>query len=671
MKKNILILALTFITMNAFADNTQLVVQNGHFSSINTLVTDSRGLYFSASDDGSVKIWNDESHDLIRHIQISNLPITHLAVHPEKTQIAVIETDEITLFRLTVWDWESNEKIFSQLIDMSPFFLDYSPDGEMIFFSTTEWQSITFLNSQEGYRLPLFDEGFGIVSTSSINPKGNLLCTYSPIGKIDVWDLETEENLLSVPVPGNLEDTEFNWINGKPYLKGHDIAGDFHVINGANGSTRSLSPGDLRNSAFIPGTMQFAFFTTSTYKHQIIFQNILSGESETVEFYKSSGFDIPNQMTIIGDQVILAQDSGKIQSINRNGDKTELSQNTLLNLTDAAISHRWFLFASPTTIHAFNYNQHHQELSFEPVLHENPIGSPTGITVYGDYFLLWRSQGNTGKLVLFNPDEGVIKTYQGITNSIQSLRLIGNDKIIFLDNRSRIGIYNLRTQRMEYEYSGIGLSDISYIDDETLIAGRAKSATTGTPLLMLNSITSETIGLNKDTRLIFNLEYDDLTGTLYTLGIEEFQETTRTVLRSHSGYLFEKTEPLFSFPGEELDASFLLDPEDNKIYTSLGNGDVKLFYWDGFTDLESSLFTPQKLFTGGNLVLSLNKERSITAWDKNSGKIMYEFFLFNDSTWLALYKNEGYHASVNGENHLRVYQNGETDELLRQQLKLN
>jgi hypothetical protein len=46
-------------------------------------------------------------------LQVSHLPIRALAVNPEAPEVAVIESDGLSVFRLSVWNWQNQSPVFS------------------------------------------------------------------------------------------------------------------------------------------------------------------------------------------------------------------------------------------------------------------------------------------------------------------------------------------------------------------------------------------------------------------------------------------------------------------------------------------------------------------------------------------------------------------------------
>ena len=70
------------------------------------------------------------------------------------------------------------------------------------------------------------------------------------------------------------------------------------------------------------------------------------------------------------------------------------------------------------------------------------------------------------------------------------------------------------------------------------------------------------------------------------------------------------------------------------------------------TELEKSSHIPRELFISKDLLLSLNHDSSVTVWDRYNQKILLEFYLFDDLSWIALFQNTDEYLSYNAEDYI-------------------
>lgn len=96
------------------------------------------------------------------------------------------------------------------------------------------------------------------------------------------------------------------------------------------------------------------------------------------------------------------------------------------------------------------------------------------------------------------------------------------------------------------------------------------------PLLNINPETEEVVPIKDSNILTFMVDYDSTTRTLYSLGFERKDNALKTVLKSHRGRTLEITETLLTYPGEDAEASFIVDKNRSRVFTSLGFGGIHM-----------------------------------------------------------------------------------------------
>ena len=108
-------------SFQVYAESPRFVINSGHTGAVSAIeYLDSEKLIFSAGFDGSVKAWNINSGKLIHQMHISHMPIRRLAVCEIEPVIAAVESDGINAFRLSVWNWKTDEMLFRQNLKENP-----------------------------------------------------------------------------------------------------------------------------------------------------------------------------------------------------------------------------------------------------------------------------------------------------------------------------------------------------------------------------------------------------------------------------------------------------------------------------------------------------------------------------------------------------------------------
>ncbi|HKK66317.1 MAG TPA: hypothetical protein VJ967_10720, partial [Clostridia bacterium] len=106
------------ISITAAWTDSRILISTGHTDRINELVYQkSDNTLFSAGNDGTLRVWDINSKNLLYKLQISHLPIEKIAVHPNKPEVALIRTDRISTFHLSVWNYETGEELYSHKIE--------------------------------------------------------------------------------------------------------------------------------------------------------------------------------------------------------------------------------------------------------------------------------------------------------------------------------------------------------------------------------------------------------------------------------------------------------------------------------------------------------------------------------------------------------------------------
>lgn len=183
----------------AFAETApELVVDTSHNGTVDQLeFIEERGLLFSGGTDGAIRVWDTETRELTRSVQVSQLPIRKLTVHPERPEIAVL-VRTTQGYRLSVWDYDAREELFFEELPSEPLHLDYSPQGTWLIYTRTASDSIVTLDAETGDQEELVGTRTGIVGYFTIGSSEANIMSYAPAnGRIQYTRLEDGEVLQS------------------------------------------------------------------------------------------------------------------------------------------------------------------------------------------------------------------------------------------------------------------------------------------------------------------------------------------------------------------------------------------------------------------------------------------------------------------------------------------
>ncbi len=650
LRKTVTLAVLLIILPVSFISG-EVTVRSSHTGSITSIIQRaSDSIIASASEDGSIKIWDVKEGFLISSIQTSHLGIPIIQVHPSLPRIALVTTDGINTFRLELWDWEKKSRIFSKRIEEVPLFLAFSPLGSYLSYGKTDWDSLVILDAERGFEQRLISEGFGIVSAVFITESEKTLLAYSPSGLLRYFDLETGESKAApIRTKSGLEQVQFSpdglYLFGK---EGNSIYG-VSLINGTI-SVRQEIPA-LSAFSFDPESSNIAVLSSPPAGIALeIYRFSKSGSSARLEKRNlplRTGRFFPHKISFSNNNLFSGDPAGQILLHQLySGETTLFARPRIANVSDFDFSEDGMLLTLASgelmLIESDLFSSYGQEASyFRTRSFPAPFASGSGAVALGSSaFLVFPIRETPAPLLRFDPSFGTFTRIGETESPIIEARRYGRDgEIILLESSGNVSLLNSSGRRISSQQS-FGIRSAAVADDGSILAGRSRSGSLSASLLRINSESGETVPIDSNDILVFRTIYNDLTRSLYTLGYEERRGQLRTVLKAHDGAAFERETTLLTYPGEDPDASFAAEPDGTRLFTSLGYSGVLMLEWDGFTPLERIEHIPRKLSIYRNLLFSLNRDHSISVWSTENGDALFTFFLFDDKSWAAVYRDD-------------------------------
>ena len=171
-------------------------------------------------------------------------------------------------------------------------------------------------------------------------------------------------------------------------------------------------------------------------------------------------------------------------------------------------------------------------------------------------------------------------------------------------------------------------------------------------LILIDTETGETVPIASNALFSYDIVYDPLRDRLYSLSAEKDGDETITTVTMHYGENYEIQRRLLKHPGEDLSAALTVSPDDRVVYSSLGFNGISS--WNGFSlrHIETPRFIPRKISVTKDYIFTLNRNSSITMWDRKEDKIYCEFFLFKDLSWAIHFPNEQTYISHNADEYI-------------------
>jgi hypothetical protein len=604
-----------------------------------------KGLLFSWGDDGTIRIWDPDSGDSRGILRIGYRPVQRIALHPSQPQVAVLEAGEAGLSaELSVWDYERCKQLFSLPVQEQVLCLDYSAQGSYLLYSRADYNSLVVIDPRTGRKINYLNRGFGIVSFFVTSRNENNLMTYQPSGAIGYWDIRTGKSLKKLSTSANL-----NGIRISPnlrFLTGYNADG-LEVIDLLTGTVLGREP--------IAAVRELAF---STKGNEIVARRE-SGPDSTLERYYFNGknlFKLGSIGTLPGSGhcclaygdsgIYLADKESTLYMMRPDGSTELLVRNQLTALDDFAVSADCLAVATAGEIIVFTSDFFTSGTgsgtTFEQHLFANPFSAPAGLLfLNADELLVWRKGGDAaspGRLAVMDRRSGRILRSSSDFNTALVQVEQSDLGLIAVEKSGRCRILDPQSFAPVFEYASPGMNRLIAAGADSLVGAKSSLGSQDrSPLLHINSLTGETVSIADSSLFLYDLLYDGNSGGLFSLGVDRLGGELSTLLRYHFGTGLEKERILFTFTGEDLSADLAAD-DSGRLYTSLGWHSVQVWDRGRLYEMEPSQGIPRRLESMGNMLYALNRDSTLTVWDRNSRRILYTFYLFREL------ESEGGHA---------------------------
>ena len=642
-KFKLLILLFTTLTISAFS-NENFFINSGHSHSVQSFSSNGDTLY-SCDDRGTLMVWDTNKKVLINKLQISYLQVRDMAVNSDGTRIAVVETDTISSFKLSIWDMENEKKLFSHKMEGLPLFIQFSPKSNYIIYSKTDWNSLTFLDADKGFEVPLMYEDYGIASSAYITSSEKTLLFYSPSGTIQYWNL-SNGMIKTPPIRTRKDLSSINITDDGAFLTAFDN-NNLYLISLQSGKTLSnVKISGVLYSSIIEKTKELVVLQKAGNKFEISIWKIITSQGREI-LNKVKTIEIPSyilpgsEFTVIDNTIFLSGSKGKIYTVNKLTNIFDIfSENIMSTISDLKVLNGQLVFASNKEIISLRTsilnNPSNISSKIDIILkhYENPYNEETGIVTDNYDFYIYPKDKIQGELRKLNNGLFTPLNTEFTAPLISAEYLDGN--FITLEKDGSCQIINSFTGENSFKYSSFGINSLEFVFGENLIAGRNRTTFLKSPLLHINPVTEEVVPIEESNIIIFKMDYDNITRTLYTLGFEERKTGLITVLKSHTGRAWELNDTIMTFPGEDQAGSFVVDESKSRIYLSIGNSGLVMYGWDGFTDMESTNHIPKNLYVYNDVLVALNTDSSLSFWNTKNGSLLFNFYHLKTGEWIAI-----------------------------------
>jgi hypothetical protein len=611
----------------------------GHRGKINALIRDRSGRIISAGEDGFIGIWDIQDGRAEERFQISEYAILSLAVHPERDEVAAIESDRMGLYRVSVWDYVQKRNIFTLRFSDPLLFISYSASGSFVIVSRSARSAVVFIQSGTGELLQSPQDLAVTVSLAATGRSERTMVTYSSAGTLSYWELESGREIRHFSVPANLL---FPILFGNnSFLAG--LEGGKLVILDAVSGTEVFRESGINHTALFPsesGGREFLSLSADGTTTELLLYRITGAARLEIATRRT----IPNSITVnaaLGGisfyTALLGASDGRLYFLPARGNPIPAAVSARIAVQEGAVSGDVLAFIASGGLSGFVPLDFSEFSAGFPIrLVEEPfftrVTSET-VSSRGDAgsFLYWQDSDTRHIPVLktVSPDYSGNRGYPeyreqsqiplrhlSIRSPAASVSILGN-LALFLDSAGNAELISLYSETVEFSFASAGSLDAAFLDERNIILARGASAG-NFPFLKVNTVTGETVPLQYSASAGIRV-FRGGSGRFYGAVITGSGENARTVILLLDANDSARSVSAVEYSGEDLDFSFA--EENGTIASNLGGDTATLYNGRELLPFERESGLPKRILNGGGFFVVIDSDGNIAWHDAGSGKL--------------------------------------------------
>jgi hypothetical protein len=634
-----------------------------HRGKINALVRDARGRVISAGEDGFIGIWDIQESRAEERFQLSEYALLSLAAHPNRNEVAAIESDRMGLYRVSVWDYAEKRNLFTLRFSDPLLFINYSASGSFIIVSRSARSAMVFIRSGTGELLQSPEDLAVAVSLAVTGRSERTMVTYSPTGALSYWALETGSEIRHFSVPANLSN---------PILFGNNsflaaLEGNKLVILDAVSGNEIFRESGINHLALFPSEnagREFLSLSADGAAAELLLYRISNEARLEIALRKGIPKDLEVNAAIGGISfytAILGASDGRLYFLPAGGNPIPASVSFPIAAEEGAVSGGVLAFIARGDFSGFIPLDFSEFAAGFPIrlAKEAPftrVTSEPGVSREdAGRFLYWQDSGARSAPVLktVSPDysgTGAYPEYQERSRTPlsylperpppSSASILGN-MALFMDPAGNIQIIPFDSQTAGFSFTSAGALDAAFLDKENIILARSAAAG-NSPFLKVNIITGETVPLHYPASAgvrVFRVSGGLLYGAAIT-GDGENKKTAVLLLDTNDGVYMPG---VIEYPGEDMD--FSLAGENGMIASNLGGGAAALYNGQELVQFEREEGLPKRILSGGGFFVIIDSVGNIAWHDGKTGRLAALLRIYPDG-WVLEKKDGTVHGPV-------------------------
>ncbi len=655
--RRILFIMFLFLVAASTGAQSRVTISLGHAGPVRDVAgRPDLGLAFSVGDDGKLVVW-DLEHDGVRNSwQVSTGAIAAIALHPTRREAVLFAESGVAAGRLIGFDWQSGTELFSVPVTARPSYLSYSPQGTYIVYTLPSFDSIYFMDADDGSPRRFLDDGFGIVSFVQMARSERNVMTYVPSrGEFIYWQLASGSELQTVATTRRLD--HLTLIDPQTQRAIAAADGDqLVVVDNLTGEVRASYPvAPILDIRYDESNGRILVLSEQRDSRNVLSFTYDSGRLRRDFFRPQNLSPTTTVLASVGDEptrgYLGGDRDGQIAAYeHRNGRRTVIGPASRTPIRDIAFT--------PGRIHLSLGNEILSVVSdlFEPerddiaatFLRDTRLSLPDSdelrFTADGDRLLLWGAHEPGTIWEIVPPSNIVEKIYDDALDvPIADLEATESGPLIIRRDGTLLHI-GREDGAERFRYAAVGTQDALWDPQLGLIAAKTRASAFDSSIIVVDQLTRETVAADTDAFLTTRIALDRRTDTLYAIGLHGSQSSPQTRLTRLTGDGFNSGTELERVPSELAHGDILWDPRTRSLFSTLDYQTVRQYRGRREQTLEATESLHTDLSVGANVLASRNRDGSASVWNRDTGEHIVDIYVLG-SEWVAISRVGTYVAS--------------------------
>ncbi|MCM1320621.1 MAG: WD40 repeat domain-containing protein [Bacteroides sp.] len=640
MKKNFFAFILLAAVSAAVYSQTHLSTQP-HAAQINTFAS-KKGSVFTAGNDGFVVKWAEDGRG--EHAQLSDLQIKMIALNKNNDDIALYETDNLSIYRISVWDWKTKKRKFAQRFSDSVLSLSYSGNSTYLLVGTASTNGFIFLNAATGTPLASkISEKISLVSYAMTNAAETTLLVYSQTGYLTYYDLRTGKTKAKFSCEQGLQ---------QPVLfnKNLILAGTkndkIYFIDAISGKPKAE---EIASSAplLVPeaaADAQFIYCIEKTIPPQQYALKKISADTLKTEeaAEKITDFCLQDSYTVSSciaenETIYIGSNEGNLFALipPANAQAVKNSKTiTLESITkseydiilDAAFSpeKNAYYFLANSGIYETADSAENITKIMDAMPQQNILDCANG-------FILWKKDSSL-PVLFYSFETKETKQLFVPSKPIHTIKL-HEQNLLFIESTASVSLFDFQSNKKTTLFTGSGIQDAILYSDTELLVAKTSASEPKASLLKVDITNGETVPLKISGDIVLSLSSNASSVYGISININGSKKTTEIF------YITKQTNkyaPLVKWDDEDINAFLTLS--GTSLYTNIGKTAVRSINLSTRKQilLKRASSLPIKLLHGGEKILILNSDGGISWFNSKTNVKTADWYLTVGGQWFEL-----------------------------------